>query len=209
MAPKTSSLDFGVIANDTSSTDYELMERDRKINEKQKEVEKEIEKRREKERKEKGGPSTEEIYRYAIWHCSPRCGFKVDRRDEAAIINHKGTCGWQIELAEQKHKEKESRVDGNCKMRYILHRIENCKTDIENLKRKIEREKSQKLENWQLVISMSEQKIHELENHIFQEEGVELHKLLRHENEITREAAQELYDEYLSLTPVQRSRCQY
>jgi hypothetical protein len=205
MTSKTSSVDIATIREDQSVSDYDLMERMATIQQLQEQKEKE----REKEALKKDPDATLRAYRYAHHFCHPRCGYIVDKRDEAAWIAHKSQCGWQIELAEQKAKEKMSRVDGNCKMRYILHSIENSKTEIEDLRRKIEREKREKQPNWELVVSMSEQKILELENHIHKEEGVELHKLLKHPNEITREAAQELYDAYLKMSEAQRSRCQY
>jgi hypothetical protein len=202
--PKTSSIDFGIIKEDESLTDFELMERMAKIEEKQKE----IEKLREREELKKDPDATIKAYRAAHFICHPRCGFVVDRRDEASIIQHKSQCGYCIETREAKAREMEAIKDGNCKMRYILHSIENGKQEIENLKRKIQREEKEQQPNWQFVIKMSQSKIHELENHIFQE-GIQKHKLLRHENEIVAQSAKALYDKYLSLTPQQRSRCQY
>jgi hypothetical protein len=42
--PKTSSVDFGIIKEDTSQTDYELMDKMHKIEEEQKQKEKERDK---------------------------------------------------------------------------------------------------------------------------------------------------------------------
>jgi hypothetical protein len=55
---------------------------------------------------------------------------------------------------------------------------------------------------------MAEREIREAE-YTTKKEQVEKHKLLNHSNEILREAAQELYDKYLSLSDPARRRCQY
>jgi hypothetical protein len=205
MTAKTSSVDFGVISDDKSFlTDYELMQTMHKVEEKQIE----IEKRREKEEVEKDPDATLKAYRYAHFFCT-RSKTVIPKKHEAEIISHKSLCPYCQETIQNKAQELKFIQDGNCRMRYILHSIEGSKTEIENIRRKIQREKFQKLENWKLVVSMSEQKILELENHIYKEEQIEKDKLLRDENEIIAASAKELYDKYLSLTPQQRNRCQY
>jgi hypothetical protein len=201
----TSSIDYGIVQDDTTANDWQLLEKDRKAQQRWDQNEKEIEKQRRE--KEKDPDATIKAYRYSHFICV-RSKTTIPKKHEAEIIQHKSTCPYCQETIQEKAREMEAIQDGNCKMRYILHSIENSKEEIENLKRKIQREKSQKLENYELVIRMSESKIQQLENHIFSE-GAEEHKLLRHENEITRAAAQELYDEYLRMSESQRRRCQY
>ncbi len=73
-------------------------------------------------------------------------------------------------------------------MLFVLHEIEKAKEDIELAQKKIEREKLEHQENWELVVKMAERQIQKYQTKIKREQ-VEKHKLLSHENEIIREAA--------------------
>jgi hypothetical protein len=77
--------------------------------------------------------AVEEMYRAAHWFCHPRCGFKVDRRDEGAIQQHQLRCGWQIELRKRRAADKQAYKEGIQRMRYILHAILQADADIERL----------------------------------------------------------------------------
>ncbi len=89
----------------------------------------------------------------------------------------------------------------------ILFKIEEAKGEIEFQKWKTEQEKREGLQNWEIVVKMAEYDIRKAENTI-KNEQIEKHRLLNHENEIMREAAQELYDKYLRMSDSTR-RCQY
>jgi hypothetical protein len=199
--PKTSSIDYGVISDDKSLTDWELMERDRKIEAAQKQKEKE------RDKKKLDVEANVRAYRASHFFCN-RSKTIIPKTHAAEIIEHRSVCPFCQETIEEKAKEMQFVQEGNCKMRYILHTIENAKEEIETQKRKIQREKKEKQPNWELMVKMAERKIQELENHIFSE-GVEKHKLLRHENETVARSAKELYDAYLKMSESQRRRCQY
>ena len=101
----------------------------------------ELEKKRRKEELKKDPDAIIKQYRAAHFICHPRCGFVVDRRDEASIIQHKSQCGYCIEDREQHEKELQFKREGIQKMGYCLGMIERAKQDIKNLNRKIDLEK--------------------------------------------------------------------
>lgn len=203
MTSRTSSVDIGTIQNDESLSDAELLERMHKIEEEHQALERE----REREELRRDPDAKIKQYRYAIWHCHPRCGFKADRRDEGAIIEHKSLCQWCIQSREEIESEKQARRDGLASMRYILGMIEQAKDEIDTQTRRIKREEQEQQNNYELVIKMAEHKIVEAQNTIKREE-IEKDKLLfNHPNEITRSAAQEMYTEnYLNLSDRDRKR---
>ncbi len=121
----------------------------------------------------------------------------------AEIADHKATCPYCIEKKAEIEAEKQARIDGYLKMRYILDMSEIYKQEIEMLENKIEKEKRERLRSYEIEIRMAEFKIWELKNKI-QNERVEKHKLLNHENEIMRKAAQETYDRWLKASEKQR-----
>jgi hypothetical protein len=61
-----------------------------------------------------------------------------------------------IAAKKEKEAEQEARIDGYQKMRYILHAIEEAKEEIRMLERKIERERREKRQNYEIVIGMAE-----------------------------------------------------
>ncbi len=93
-------------------------------------------------------------------------------------------------------------------MRYILDMTEIYKQEIKDLERKIQKEKREKLQSYQIEVKIAQSKIAELKNKIHNER-VEKFRLLNHENELTRKAAQELYTRWLSATEKQRRYRQY
>jgi hypothetical protein len=95
----------------------------------------------------------------------------------------------------QEELEKQRRLDGFAKMRYILGTIERKKEEIKELERKIAKEKKEKLQNWEIACKMIEYDIRSAKHTIEREQNIELPKLLNDENEITRKAAQEMYDD--------------
>jgi hypothetical protein len=88
-------------------------------------------------------------------------------------------------------------VDGRLKMEYILWKIQQSEADIETTKKKIAKERKEKLLNWQTAIKMIEYDIRSAKHTIEREQNIELPKLLNDPNEITRQAAQELYQTYI------------
>jgi hypothetical protein len=89
---------------------------------------------------------------------------------------------------------------------YILHEIEWAKLDIETLQKKINKERAEKLENWQIACKMLQFDIGNAERTIEREKNVELPKLLNDPNEIIRKDAQARYDEYLKSDDKTRRR---
>ena len=82
-------------------------------------------------------------------------------------------------------------------MRGILFKIEESKETIENQKRKIEREKKQKLPNYEVVVGMAEYKIKEAEN-VIAKEQINKHKMLNPDlNNLTETITQAVKDMYL------------
>jgi hypothetical protein len=144
------------------------------------------------------------MFYYANFVCQ-RSRFVCDKRNEGAIQQHKEECPWCIEAREEREAEKQARVDGFGKMRYILHMIEQKKEEIEELERKIAREKRQKLQNWEIVIERLKDDIRSAE-YTIKKEQIYKHKLLNDENEITRKAANELYLEYVKMTDAEKRR---
>jgi hypothetical protein len=168
----------------------------------------ELEKQREREELRKDPDAIVKQYRAARFICHPRCGFVADRRDEAAIISHKSQCGWCIEAREEREKQLALARDGHMRMGYVLGMLEKYKQDIKNLKQKIDREKKEKMDNYQFVIQMTQAKIGETQSRL-EKEQMEMHKLLNDSNEITRSAAKELYERYLHASESARRRDQY
>jgi hypothetical protein len=205
MANNTKEFSWGVVKDTKTDNDWELMQQDRKAQEQWDANEREVERRQRKELLEKDPDAILKMERYAIWHCHPRCGFKVDRRDEGAIQEHKSQCGYCIEDREEREAQKQAVVDGRSSMRFILSSIQRAKEEIETQKRKIQREEKEKQENWQLVVQMAQSKIEELQNTIKRELS-EREKLLNDEpNETKRNAAREMYNnEYLNLSDKDR-----
>ncbi len=121
----------------------------------------------------------------------------------AEIADHKATCPYCIEKKAEIDAEKQARIDGIRRMRYILDIAETYKRQIESLEKKIEKEKREKLQSYEIEIRMAKREIEELKNKI-QNERVEKFKLLNHENENTRKAARETYDKWLNATEKQR-----
>jgi hypothetical protein len=64
------------------------------------------------------------------------------------------------------------------------------------LEKKIEKEKREKLENYEIVIKRAEHDIRRTK-YTIEKELIEKHKLLNDPNEITRNAAAEVYEKYL------------
>ena len=84
-------------------------------------------------------------------------------------------------------------------MRYIISAITRSKEDIAMFKRKIAKERANKQPNWEQVIEHYQNEIEQAKR-VIKSELVQRDKLLSssdNPNEIEREAAQELYDEYL------------
>jgi hypothetical protein len=188
--------EYGVIANDTTNSDAEIMELDAIVTEKSKKKQQELEKQRQLEKKE-DVDDYRDAYYYAHFICRKSGTVILKHGGDGAIQEHKEKCPWCIERREQKEAEKQARLDGFAKMRYILHMIERKKEEIEELKRKIAKEKKEKLLNWEIACKMIEYDIRSAKHTIEREQNIELPKLLNDENEITRKAAQEMYDEYL------------
>jgi hypothetical protein len=131
--PKTSSVDFGIIKEDTSQTDYELMDKMHKIEEEQKQKEKE---------RDKQISSSEENYRaykYSHFFCV-RSKTVIPKAHQAEIKEHKSTCPYCSKEIEDSKKAQKARVDALAEMRAILSKIEIAKEEIEIQKRKIARE---------------------------------------------------------------------
>ena len=201
MAPKTSSVDIAVISDDQSLTDYELMEKMYQIEEQQKQKEKELE----KQQRKADPDATLKAYRASHFFCT-RSKTVIPKKDEARIIEHKSLCPWCTEARQEREAEKEARHEGLASMRYILGTIERAKDEIETQTRKIKREREEQQNNYQVIIEMCEHKIAESKNTIKREER-ERDKLLNHENEITRSAAMQMYNEnYLKLSDKDRKR---
>jgi hypothetical protein len=191
--------EFITISNEPEDwTDRDAMSAIEKLNEKEKKQ------RKQQEKEEEKGKDYAAMFRYAFWHCHPRCGYKVDRRDEGSIQNHMSVCGWQIELREQQAAEKQVRYDALASMRYILHALTRADSEIEFCQKKILEEKTAKLQNWEQAIRYHWERRLNSAKGTKQKELIEKHKMLNHDNEVVREAAQELYKKYLEMTPNQR-----
>lgn len=153
--------------------------------------------RREREAENKSTPK--EMYRASHWFCSPRCGFNCRREDEGQIQQHQEQCYWYRERVQRERELAESRLSGYEKMRYIISAITRSKEDIAMFKRKIAKERANKQPNWEQVIEHYQNEIEQAKR-VIKSELVQRDKLLSssdNPNEIEREAAQELYDEYL------------
>jgi hypothetical protein len=184
--------EFGTVENIKDGeliTDAEILDLHSASKERSKQREKELDREKAKDFDYVGA------YRYSHFICNPKCGYVVDRRDEGVIQEHKETCPWCIELRQQKQAEEQARLDGHLKMEYILHMIKIKEEEIEHLKRKIAKERKEKLLNWKKAIEMIEYDIRDAKHTIEREQNIELPKLLNDENEITRKAAQEMYDD--------------
>lgn len=89
-------------------------------------------------------------------------------------------------------------------MRYILHQLLQADVDIARLEKKMQDPTIPSGEKKYLIRpELEEAKATK------RRELVEKHKLLNHENEITRNAAQEVYDEYLMMTTENERRRAY
>jgi hypothetical protein len=200
MTSKTSSVDFGVIANDTSQNDWQLLEKDRQAQEQWDRNEKEIEARRRKEDPD----ATLRAYRYSHFFCN-RTKTVIPKKDEASIIEHKSTCPYCSKEIEDLKKAKQAWVDALSSMRYILGMIERCKDDIEIEKRKIARETKEKQQGWDTVVMMSRTKIKELER-VIEREQINKHKMLNPDlnnlnDETLTQAVNDMHMQYVKLPP--------
>jgi hypothetical protein len=116
---------------------------------------------------------------------------------EGTIQAHKESCPWCKEAREERKKEEELRREGPLKLQYILHEIRVAREDIDFAKRKIEKEKTDRLKNWELAIKEIKRREIEPAEYTIKKEVAELDKLLNHENKVIREGAQEEYQKYL------------
>jgi hypothetical protein len=187
-------VEFGTIADIADGelvTDSEILDLHALSKEKSKEREKELENEKAKEDFDYQG-----AYYYANFVCIKSKTVIPKLGGEGAIQEHKETCPWCIETRQQKQAEEQAWVDGLGKMRYILGTIERKKEEIKELERKIAKEKKEKLLNWEIACKMIEYDIRSAKHTIEREQNIELPKLLNdEENEITRKAAQEMYDD--------------
>ncbi len=117
--------------------------------------------------------------------------------NDAAIENHKATCGFCQEKIQKEKDELQAKADGVQKMSYCLEMIERAKEQIEQKYKQIDEEKRLKKENWELMVEHIKKEIPPLEYQLEWESKVELPKLLNDENEISRKAAKEIYDKYV------------
>jgi hypothetical protein len=201
MTPKTSSLDFGTISDDKSLTDYELMDKMHKIEEEQKQKEKERDKQIDSE-------ETIRAYRYSHFFCR-RSKTVIPKKHEAEIIEHRSTCPYCSKEIEDLKKAKQARVDALAEMRAILSKIEIAKEEIEIQKRRIQRERSQQLDNFEVPIKMAESKIRETE-HVIEREQINKHRMLNPDlnnlnNATLTQAVQDMYMQYMKL-PSQKKK---
>jgi hypothetical protein len=210
------SINFGSVTEDQSKTDYELMERMHKIDEDARRKDRERHekrvdelrkahnnpqprtKRQQQEEEEQEQPPEESAaFRASHWICA-RTRTAIDRKNEGAIQEHRESCPVCIENRENAAAQTQARVDGFALMRGVLWRITKCEEEIEGLKRKIQKERENQLQNWEIAVKKLEDNIKSEQYTIERQLGVELRKLLEHENEITRQAARELYEKYLN-----------
>jgi hypothetical protein len=92
----------------------------------------------------------------------------------------------------------QAKVEGNQKMGYILGMIERAKAELEGKYKQIDEEKRLQKQNWEKVIEhIKNVEIPPLQYQLKKESEIELPKLLNHENEITRNTAREVYEQYL------------
>jgi hypothetical protein len=83
--------------------------------------------------------------------------------------------------------------------------IEKSKQEIERLNRVIDKEKKEKLQNWEIDIERLKDEIRSAE-YTIKKEQIYKHKLLNDENEVTRKAANELYLEYVKMSDAEKRR---
>ena len=86
--------------------------------------------------------------------------------------------------------------------------IEQSKKDIKTARRKISREKSERLQNWEIAVQIIEADINAYQR-VIEREQIMKHKLLNDPNEIKGKSAQELYDKYLKASEHERQRDLY
>ncbi len=132
----------------------------------------------------------------AQYYVCPYCDAEIDKiNDKATLIAHHSTCPRRVQYQRKIDWERESEIDGLQKMRYILHRILQADADVERLEKKMQDPTISEREKKYLIA----QEIDDAKA-IKRRELVEKDKLLNHENEITRKAAQKVYDDYLKLS---------
>ncbi len=201
MVAKQEELDFGVIVNDDSVSDYETLEKFRKFEEANAKKEKEIERKQLQEDPDRA----KEAFRGSHFICArtntilPRLVDGINPNVE--VDNHKASCPFCQEHIQKREAELQAKADGYQRMSYVLEMIERAKEGLDQKYRQIDREKMEKRQNWELVVEHLRKDIPDLQRQI-ERETREMHKLLNDEkeNELTRQAARELYDRYLQLS---------
>ncbi len=147
------SFEFGTIANDDSITDYETIQKFRKVEEAKAKKEKEIEKNRLKEDPD----HTKEAFRYSHFIC-PRSNTIIPKflggvnYNDAEIEAHKADCPYCLEHIQKERAAKEAYKEGIEKMGFILRSIDRAKENIDAINCKIQKEQEERKENWELVI---------------------------------------------------------
>lgn len=153
--------------------------------------------------KTEGGATEAEKFHDANYYC-PVCNVAIDRRDSGLLQEHHSKCSYRQEWENKIKQEKQARYDGLQKMRHILHQLLQADVDIARLEKKMQDPTIPSGEKKYLIRpELEEAKATK------RRELVEKHKLLNHENEITRNAAQEVYDEYLKMTTENERRRAY
>jgi hypothetical protein len=71
---------------------------------------------------------------------------------EGEIQAHKESCPNCIQARQERKKEEELRLEGPLQMKYTICAIRAAKDDIDLAKRKIQKEREEKLENWDWAI---------------------------------------------------------
>jgi hypothetical protein len=189
---------WGVVQDDQTKTDWELLQQDEMIQKEWDANEREVEKRQRKELLEKDPDAIVKMERYAIWHCHARCGFKADRRDESAIIAHKSTCGWQIEEREKNEADKKAEFDGLRYMRGALMLFEQSKRDIAQAEKVIAKEKSRSDCNLDYVKCVLQPRLDSAKADMLRAQKLK-HDALNEPNPITKQKAAEVYSKYLKM----------
>jgi|SRR5918996_1581703 hypothetical protein len=175
---------------DNWTTEDELQALD-KLNAKEKKVKEKLQKE-----EPEGGKDYKAMWEYAHFICA-RSNTVIPRDDLGRIQSHKERCPFCIEVREMQKQEKQTRYDALENMRIALIRMERAKSEIEYVEGKIREERSLKRENWQEAIKYHWQL--RLDNAKADLHGwlKQKHALLNHDNETTRNAALEIFQQYL------------
>ena len=191
--------EWGVIPNDNSISDWQIMDKFNKIEAKAKEKEKELV----KEKLQENPNYAIEAFQGSHFIC-PRSHTIIPKyvaglnSNDGAIEEHKADCPFCQERIQKQRADMQAKVEGNQKMGYILGMIERAKAELEGKYKQIDEEKRLQKQNWEKVIEHIEKvEIPPLQYQLKKESEIELPKLLNHENEITRNTAREVYEQYL------------